>query len=60
MYERYAKLRDEKGLMDYAVANAVDIAPNVLYDWRNGRTTPKVDKLAKIAEFFGVHIEDLI
>lgn len=60
MYERYAKLRDEKGLTDYAVANALNIAPSVLSDWKNGRTTPKVDKLAKIAEFFGVHIEDLI
>lgn len=60
MYEKYAKLRDAKGLTDYAVAQALGIAPSTLSDWKNGRTVPKADKLKLIAELFGVHIEDLI
>lgn len=60
MYEKYAKLRDERNLTDYAVANQTGIAPSTLSDWKNGRTVPKADKLKLIAELFGVHIEDLI
>lgn len=60
MYERYAKIRDEKGLTDYAVSKATGIAPSTISDWKSGRTTPKVDKLAKIARFLDVRIEDFI
>ena len=60
MYEKYAKLRDERGLTDYAVSKETEIAPSTFSDWKNGKTKPKVEKLAKIAAFFNVHIEDLI
>lgn len=60
MYEKYAKLRDEKGLTDYAVAQALGISPSTLSDWKNERYTPKVDKLKAIAELFEVSIEELL
>lgn len=60
MYEKYAKLREEKGMTDYAVSVQTGIAQSTLSDWKNGRSTPKADKLKLIAELFGVHIEDLI
>lgn len=60
MYEKYALYRNEKGVKDYDVAKATGIAPSVISDWKNERSNPKVDKLAKIAEYLGVHIEDLI
>ena len=60
MYEKYAKLRDDRNLTDYAVANQTGIAPSTLSDWKNGKTVPKADKLKLIAELFDVHIEDLI
>nr|DAH86210.1 MAG TPA: SOS-response transcriptional repressor [Bacteriophage sp.] len=28
-----------------------------MYDWRDGRSKPKVDKLAVLAKYFGVSIE---
>jgi transcriptional regulator with XRE-family HTH domain len=59
-YERYAKFRDEKGMTDYAVSKATDIAPSTLSDWKNALYTPKLDKLMKIAELFGVSIGELI
>ena len=60
MYEKYMKLRDEKGVTDYAVAAATGIGASTFSDWKSGRSKPKVDKLAKIAEYFGVTIEELI
>lgn len=60
MYEKYAKLRDDRGMKDYDVAKATGIAPSTLSDWKNKRTVPKVDKMKLIAELFDVHIEDLI
>lgn len=60
MYEKYAQLRDKKGVTDYAVANATGIGASTFTDWKSGRSKPKVEKLAKIAEYLGVHIEDLI
>jgi len=31
-----------------------------LSQWKNGRSTPKVDKLQKIADYFGVTIDYLL
>ena len=59
MYDRYAKLRDKAGVTDYAVAKATEINPVVFSQWR-WKSNPKVDKLQKIARYFGVSIEDLI
>lgn len=60
MYERYAELRDAKGVTDSAVAAATGIGVSTFSDWKSGRSKPKVEKLQKIAEYFGVHIEDLL
>lgn len=60
MYEKYAKLRDKQGVTDYAVAAAIGIRQSVLSDWKAGRYTPKVDKLKRIADFFGVSVEYFI
>ncbi|MBO6208398.1 MAG: helix-turn-helix transcriptional regulator [Lachnospiraceae bacterium] len=57
MYNKYAKLRDEKGLTDYAVAKETGISTATMSSWRNGVYTPKADKLLTIAEFFGVPLE---
>ena len=60
LYEKYRKLRDEKGVTDYAVAKATGIFVSTFSDWKSGRSKPKVEKLAKIAEYFDVTIEELI
>lgn len=60
MYEVYAKLRDAKGLTDYAVGKATGIASSSMSDWKAGRSNPKVDKLFRIARLLGVTIEDLM
>lgn len=60
MYEKYAKLRDDRGLTDYRVSVETGIATATLSEWKKGTYTPKVDKLYLIAKLFNVQIEDLI
>ena len=60
VYEKYAALRDAKGVTDYAVSVATGIVASTFSDWKAGRSKPKADKLLKIAEYFDVSIEDLI
>lgn len=60
MYATYAKLRDEKGKSDRAIATEIGISENTLYDWKAGRYTPKLDKIKKLADYFEVSIETLL
>jgi len=60
MYTKYAELRDKKGVRDADVAKATDIYPSVFTDWKNGISTPKLDKLVKIADYFGVTLDDFV
>lgn len=55
-YEKYAKVRDERGLTDYAVAKATGVAAASLSAWKRGVYVPKLDKIRKIADYFGVPV----
>lgn len=57
MYERYVALRDKKGVTDYKVSEETGIVKSTFSDWKSGRSAPKLDKLKKIADYFGVSIE---
>lgn len=59
MYENYAKLRDERGLSDYAIAKELGIGRSTFSEWKKGDYTPKIDKLRKIAAYFGVTTDEL-
>lgn len=60
MYSKYVKLRDKKKVNDFTVCKQTGLSPSTLSDWKAGRYTPKVDKLKKLADYFGVKIEDLL
>lgn len=60
MYSVYAKLRDLKGLSDYAVAKEIGIGRSTLSDWKTGKHIPNRDNLKKIADFFDVSLEYLM
>lgn len=65
MYKNYAKLRDKKGLTDYAVSQATGIPQSTIYDWRHRDAKDEnagisAKTLAKLAMFFGVGIEAFI
>lgn len=56
MYELFLKLLTEHNTTPYKVAKATGIANSTFSNWKNGISTPKVDKLQKIADFFGVPV----
>lgn len=57
MYEKYAELRNKKGVTDYKVASDTNIPRSTFSEWKSGRSKPKVDKLKALADYFGVTIE---
>lgn len=59
MYEVYCLLRDKFGVKDAAVAKATGIGRSTFADWKSGRSSPKMEKLQKIAEYFGVSVDYL-
>lgn len=60
MYRNFLKLINEKGVTHYRVSKDTGISQVTLSDWKAGRSTPKTDKLQKLAIYLGVTIEDLI
>lgn len=54
MYEIYQKLLDMNGVKSADVARATGISNMTFSDWKNGKSTPKMDKIEKIAKYFGV------
>ena len=57
MYERLALLLAENNVTPYRVSKDTGIATATLSDWKNGRSTPKNDKLQKIADYFNVSLD---
>lgn len=60
MYDTYQELLDMKGVKSSDVSRATGISNMTLSDWKNGKYTPKQDKLQKVADYFGVSIEYLM
>lgn len=60
MYEIYERLRDARGLTDYAVAAQTGVARSILSEWKTGRHKPGIKNLLILANFFGVTVDYLI
>lgn len=56
MYAKYVKLRDEKGVTDYRVAEDCGISRSAFIGWKNGEYKPSLDSLQKLADYFDVSI----
>lgn len=56
MYKVYADLRDKKGVTDYEVSKRTGISTSTLTEWKKHTYTPKIEKIKKLAEYFGVPI----
>lgn len=54
MYERYVELLNENNCKSADVAKTTGIHPSTFSDWKKGKSSPKYDKIQKIAEYFGV------
>jgi transcriptional regulator with XRE-family HTH domain len=60
MYEIYELLLSEKGCKTADVARETGINQTVFSEWKKGKSTPKSDKMQKIADFFNVPLEYLL
>ncbi len=60
MYSIFEKLLQKHGVSAYRVSKDLGIAQSVLSSWKNGISTPKQDKMQKIADYFNVSVDYLM
>ena len=56
-YQSFERLLKLHNTTVYRVAKATGIPNSTFTDWKNGRSSPKADKLVKIADYFGVSLD---
>ena len=59
-YRIFESLLKMHNMTVYKVSKATGIAQSTFSDWKSGRSTPKADKLKKIADFFGVSVSYML
>ena len=60
MYEIFVQLLDRPGKKASDVAKATGIPSSTFSDWKKGKSSPKAEKLQKIADYFGVSVDYLM
>lgn len=60
MYEIFEQLLQKYGITPYKISKDTGITQSTLSDWKRGISTPKQDKLQKIADYFGVSLAYII
>ena len=60
MYEIFEQLLSKYGVTAYRVAKETGITTATLTNWKQGKYTPKQDKLQKIADYLGVSLDYLM
>lgn len=60
MYEIFEQLLQKYEITSYKLSQLIGVSQSTLSDWKRGRSTPKQDKLQKIANYFGVTIDYLM
>lgn len=60
MYKIFKKLLEINKVSVYKVSKDTGIPYSALSEWKAGRSTPKADKLQKIADYFHVSMEYLM
>lgn len=59
-YENFEKLCISRGIRPGTVSKGTGISTATLTSWKQGKYTPKQDKLQKIADYFGVTVDYLM
>jgi transcriptional regulator with XRE-family HTH domain len=60
MYEIFEQLLNKYNVTPYRVGRETGIAGSTFTAWKNGISSPKPEKLQKIADYFGVSIDYLM
>ena len=58
-YSCFEKLLKLHNTSVYRVAKATGIPNSTFTDWKNGRSFPKADKLVRIADHFGLSLDQI-
>ena len=59
-YERLEALLKAHHTTVYRLSKETGISPSTFSDWKSGRSSPKADKLRRIAEYFGISTDTLL
>lgn len=60
MYSIFEMLCEKNGVTPYKVGKETGIATSTLSDWKNGKSTPKQNKLKLLADYFKVSVDYLM
>ncbi len=56
-FNRYLK---KSGMKKVDVSRAIGVSTGLLSDWTKGRSYPRMDKIQKLADYFGIQKSDLV
>lgn len=51
---------ERKGKTQKEVAEIIDVSPSTFNEWVNAKKYPRIDKIEKLANYFGIQKSDLI
>ena len=57
---RIKELRGQRGLTQNAFAEALHVSPQAVSNWERGIAPPELENLIRIADYFGVLVDDLL
>ena len=60
MYKEFADLCEKRNVTPYRVAKECGFSGVSLSDWKSGKSSPRADKLVKIARYLGTTVEYLV
>ena len=58
--ERLARLRNQKGLSQDALAEALGVSRQSVSKWATDASIPELDKLVRLSGLFGVSLDELV
>ena len=59
-YRAFERFLKERGITVYQLSKMTGIAASTFSDWKSGRSMPKTDKLARIAQAFSISLDELL
>ncbi len=58
--ERIVELRNAQGISQADLAEAMEVSRQSVSKWENGVSTPDLDKLVKLADYFGLTLDQMV
>lgn len=54
------EIRQQRGLSQYRAARLIGVPETQMSQWELGKTTPSLESLVKLADFYGVTLDELV